>query len=413
MKKIIVQAALSLICYCACGLTVTPSTTISLLTCGTGNEVYSMYGHTALRIKDSSQNVDAVINYGIFSMADGDFVYKFVKGETDYMVAPSSFGDFMDEYNYDKRSVYENVLNLSDSSKQRLFDYLAWNLAPEHRVYRYKYYSDNCATRIRDLLDKSCVITWNKTSDHRVAMPADVEHASVVGDFWKPGNTYSFRDMIVIYQQKLPWIDFGIHLPMATPSDYAMDYRSVMFLPDFLMDAVQNARVVVNGVEQPLARPSVCLLFFKAIKDQSPFWMLPPFWVLVCFITLIATTTIGFMKGKLALLTDVILLTVTGLMGLLLFYLSFFSVHEALSPNFNLWWAFPVHLVVLLIIIFYRKIFDYYSIFIIVLYGSFFVCVPFLKQSISVYYMLLPLVLLGRQVLRLILKKKDGITPRS
>lgn len=370
--------------------TVTPSTSISLITCGSGFDVYSLYGHTALRVRDSASGIDVAVNYGIFSMAGDDFVYKFVKGETDYMVAASPFDIFLDDYKYEERSVYENVLNLSDSSKQAIVDFIDWNVKAENRVYRYKYFSDNCATRVRDLLEKNAVIRWKTDGNNRKPLTRDVEYSGVVSDYWLHPDSYSFRRLISVYQGKMPWLDFGIHLPMASPADKQIGFREAMFAPDFLMDAVLNAEVQVDGKPVALSQPTVTLVCFPGATPQASITDNPHLVVSAFCLALLLVSLFGFLRRQLFRGIDVFLLFITGIIGLLLFYMSFFSVHEYLFPNYNLVWALPLHAVAAVAVVVSKKFFYGYCSFVLVFYALFFASVAFIPQSISLSYLALP-----------------------
>lgn len=60
---------------------------ISLVTCYPGDKIYELFGHTAIRVQRSgSEAFDLAFNYGMFSFATGNFVYKFTAGQTDYML---------------------------------------------------------------------------------------------------------------------------------------------------------------------------------------------------------------------------------------------------------------------------------------------------------------------------------------
>ena len=104
-----------------------PDASVSILTCDPGIDVYSMYGHTAIRVKDEAQHIDDVFNYGLFSFDAPDFMYRFAKGQTDYLMGGEKYGSFMREYIEDKRSVYEQVLNLPPDGKTGLFKALLEN----------------------------------------------------------------------------------------------------------------------------------------------------------------------------------------------------------------------------------------------------------------------------------------------
>jgi len=390
--------SLSLSLTTRASITVTPNTRISLLTCGAGYEIYSMYGHTAIRIKDSSIGYDYVVNYGIFSMGIDNFAWLYLKGETDYEVAASTFEDFMAEYRDDNREVYENEIQIPDSGKRILLDYLAWNLEPENKVYRYKFFSDNCATRIRDLLERSMKISWNTNPHNRIESPANAQFTNVIKDYWQKNTNYTFRDIILIYQDKIPWVNAGIQIPIAAPADTHLTYRAAMFLPDFLMDAALNASTVSNGKLIPLVKPTIQLL--RADPRYIPVklsWFLRPQAIITAFFLLIVLLTIyGLYKKRLYRFIDVFLLLITGLIGILLVFMSFISVHECMRPNYNLWWAFPFNFFVVFIALFSKRLMLKYYFLLMVLYGLFFISLPFIPQTIAFIQCVFPLLIIIR-----------------
>ena len=90
---------------------------ISILTCSPGQEVYELYGHTALRVKNISRDEDWVFNYGMFSFNKPNFVWNFILGKTDYELGVVPFSYFIESYTRESRSVNELVLNLSENEK--------------------------------------------------------------------------------------------------------------------------------------------------------------------------------------------------------------------------------------------------------------------------------------------------------
>ena len=134
--------------------TLSDNAKVSVLTCGKGNELYSLYGHTAVRISDPSSGLDMVYNYGTFDFSTPNFGLKFVKGDLQYFVSTSSFRDFLENYDYEQRSVLEQVLDLPQSKKQELFDRLNRVLSSSERYYTYKFIDRNCTTKVADLLNE-------------------------------------------------------------------------------------------------------------------------------------------------------------------------------------------------------------------------------------------------------------------
>ena len=124
-------------------LPLSENTEVSILTCGTGSEIYSLFGHTAIRIKDTENQIDEVYNYGTFDFSTPNFYLKFVKGDLQYLETSCTFEEFFQEYLYEKRSVEEQVLNISTKQKQALFDYLNASLQSEERFYTYKFIDKN------------------------------------------------------------------------------------------------------------------------------------------------------------------------------------------------------------------------------------------------------------------------------
>ena len=97
---------------------------VSIFTCGRGNELYSTFGHTAIRIKDSINNLDVVYNYGAFDFRTENFYLKFVKGDLKYFINATSYEDFIFEYQSDNREVIEQTLSFPLAKKQELFELL-------------------------------------------------------------------------------------------------------------------------------------------------------------------------------------------------------------------------------------------------------------------------------------------------
>ncbi|MET0759893.1 MAG: DUF4105 domain-containing protein, partial [Flavobacterium sp.] len=131
------------------------NTTVSVITCGNGAEMYSLFGHTAIRITDKQNHIDEVYNYGAFDFNTPNFVLKFIKGDLQYFATNSSYNDFLYEYQYDKRTVGEQILNLSQVQKQQLFDDLNATLASEERFYTYKFIDKNCTTMVINIINKT------------------------------------------------------------------------------------------------------------------------------------------------------------------------------------------------------------------------------------------------------------------
>ena len=141
MKTLALLSILTLILFPkAYSIQLSPQAQISLLTCAPGDEIYSYFGHSAIRINDPLSGIDYVYNYGVFSFDTPHFIWRFIKGETDYMLAGQRMASFIGAYREEQRSVYEQVLNISQTEKQTLFDALLENAKKENRIYRYRHF---------------------------------------------------------------------------------------------------------------------------------------------------------------------------------------------------------------------------------------------------------------------------------
>lgn len=297
--------------------------TISILTCNPGEEVYSMYGHTAIRIKDSVQGFDVVYNYGIFSFESPNFLYRFAKGQTDYLMVGQKFSSFIPEYVEDKRSVYEQVLNLSPEGKTQLFQALMENAKPENRIYRYNFFMDNCATRVRDMIERNSGSPVQFTETH----PSE-----------------SYRDLIKKFHHSFRWFDLGIDLLVGRKADEPVSAYGQMFLPEYLLDQFAKAEIILDGKQQPLVQETRTLLEFpnSKLKTDLP-W---PAIVFALFFLLISGISIrSYLQKKNSDWLDYWLFGLSGFAGLIIGWFTLFSEHPAMSPNYNLLWAFPLNLV--------------------------------------------------------------------
>lgn len=300
-----------------------PNATISILTCDPGEEVYSMYGHTAIRVNDPAQGIDVVYNYGVFSFETPDFIYRFAKGQTDYLMVGQKFGSFLPEYVEDKRSVYEQVLNLSPEGKTLLFQALIENAKPQNREYRYNFFIDNCATRVRDMIERNSGSPVRFTDNH---------------------PTESYRDLIKKFHHSFRWTDLGIDLLIGKKAEEPVSAYGQMFLPEYLMDQFARAEITLEGKTQPLVQETRTLLEYPNSKLNTGLpW--PAIVFAVFFLIVLGITVRSYLLKKKTYWLDYVLFALSGLAGIIIGWFTLYSEHPALSPNYNLLWAFPLNLV--------------------------------------------------------------------
>jgi hypothetical protein len=295
---------------------------ISLLTCGVGELVYEIFGHTAVRVVDSTIQGDLrdiVYNYGMFNGYDESFEMKFMRGKLPYYVASYHYGDFMMEYTELGRSVEEQVLEISDSAKEQINAFLQENVQPENRYYKYDFFFDNCATRIRDIF------------------PTALGSGFVYGNAL-PASNLTFRDIINKYFYRRHWERVGVNILLGSKIDKQMTNSDIMFLPDYLRDGLDGA--TLNG--KKLATPPALIL--DGSKPISPGANLPMLLTSSLLLLTIAGTSLRKLK-LLGRIMSVLLLLVSGLLGSLLIFMWLGTDHQACGNNFNLLWAMPINLI--------------------------------------------------------------------
>lgn len=294
---------------------------ISLLTCTPGEELYSIFGHSAIRIMDSSSVTDYVFNYGTFNFNDEGFYLKFIRGKLLYYVSVERFDDFVYSYQSDGREITEQLLNFSPEEKIAIQQWLIENLKEENKYYKYDFFLDNCTTRLRDILLKHKI--------PQAQLPAVM-----------PANT-TFRQAIHAYLDKgeKHWSKLGIDLLLGAPTDGIMTASEQEFLPDNLMHALDSSKNIqlVSSSKKLYSLPN---------EGNQHGWFTPMvcFTILLCFILLISIS-----KSNIAIITlqnfDRLLFFMTGLMGVILILMWVCTDHSMTKNNYNLIWALPTHMV--------------------------------------------------------------------
>jgi len=301
---------------------------ISLLTAAPGNELYSAFGHSAIRVLDMDSGQDLVFNYGTFDFDTPNFYGRFVSGQLDYMLSVSTFSAFVSEYNRQRRGIREQVLNLNPEQTEYMLEFLQVNYQPERRGYRYEFFYDNCATRIRDAVDL------------------------VLGDqlLWrdevKANEEKTFRNLIDEYVLRMPWADLGIDLALGAVIDADASPQEEQFLPDYMFDAFARAEIEGDGPTRPLVKETSTIMEFprevQPMDAFNPYWL---FWLVAVGFTVI--TFIGFKKKKLFIGFDLAFFGLLGVIGIVVVLLWFATEHTATKWNWNLLWAFPGHLILI------------------------------------------------------------------
>ena len=291
------------------------SVEVGLLTCSPHEEIYSLYGHTALRWHDLRSGEDLAFNWGVFNFEKPYFILRFVFGLTDYELGAIPMKYIIDEYRSVGSSVTEQVLNLTAEEKQRLFLALIKNLQPENRIYRYNYFYDNCSTRPRDIVEQ-CI-------------NGKLEYAD--NDDFKP----SYREMVSACTSHHPWATFGNNVLLGVKADQATDRRQQEFLPQCLLYDFDRAQIYANGAYRPLVKERRTLVPAGVQVIEQDFIFSPT--ECACALLILSIAILGFewRKKKTFRLWDGLLMVVQGLVGLLLFVM-LFSQHPTTSTNLQI-----------------------------------------------------------------------------
>lgn len=293
---------------------------ISVLTCGLGNETYSYFGHTAIRVADRGNNIDVVYNYGAFDFRTPNFVAKFAKGDLQYFVIAHSFPEFTEEYNNEKRSVFEQELLIPQHAKQRLFDNLNTTLASEDRFYTYKFIDKNCTSMVVDIINKSLngtVITKKGATD--------ITYRSILFPYFN-GHFYDQLGTSIIFGTKVDQLGTKIFLPFE----------------------LKNSLEKTTYQNKALVAKTNTLLSFE--KETPGSWLNNVY----TYLFILAFIVLAHNK-----IVDKIYLLILSFIGTFFVFMGFYSFHHELAMNYNVLLFSPLLLVLLLFSVIKNKRWTY------------------------------------------------------
>ena len=298
LKKIILFLFIIVTVHLSFGqnIQLSKNTQVSVITCGTGNESYSLFGHTAIRVQDTDNGIDMVYNYGAFDFDTPNFVMKFIKGDLQYFAVAHSYTDFLEQYRYEKRSVYQQELRIPSPLKQQLYDNLTTSLASGESHYTYKFIDKNCTSMVVDILnstlDTAAIVKKTDT---------DTSYRTILYPYFD-GHFYEKLGTSVIFGTKVDRLGTQIFLPFE----------------------LQKSLAKVSFQNQPLAPENKTLLEYKKETPRS-WWNNAYTYVLFLgFIVLINNKK-----------SDLFYLSIMGVLGLFFVFVGFYSLHLELSNNYN------------------------------------------------------------------------------
>ncbi len=298
---------------------------ISLLTCTPGEELYSTFGHSGIRLYDSSRAIndhpDIVFNYGTFNFDDPGFYMKFIRGKLLYFVSTADFADFKDEYQSTNRGITEQVLNLTGPEKIALEHFLFENIKEENKYYKYDFFFDNCTTRLRD------IILQHKKNQAplNAVMPRGTRFRQAIHQYLDQNNKQ--------------WSKLGIDVLLGAPTDDVMTTAQSQFLPENLMKAFDSTNANHQLV---LSSNNLYPIQHTSSQEASFFTPIISFGLLLFLIILLDLSgnkrAAAFLQGF-----DGLLFFFTGALGILLIFMWFGTDHSMTKDNYNLLWAWPTH----------------------------------------------------------------------
>lgn len=294
---------------------------VSLVTIAPGTELYSFFGHTLIRVYDPDTGLDRAYSYGTFDFQTENFYWKFLKGTLPYSLSYNQMSDVLNYYaQYENRTLREQVLALNEQQRNQVFQLLETNYLPENRYYQYKFFYDNCATRIRDIFEKTApgVYPWEKLQQLK---------------------GLSYRDWMNRYLPENSWVTFGMNLALGFPSDVKASASQACYLPDNLEIAT------AQGTFQNKKIVEASLTLFEA-QPNSPvgFDPLGPVTVLMVISGLLLLLSTRFSHKKALLYgLDIAIFFIYGLLGMLIFFLATATDHEVMAYNISCLFLWPIN----------------------------------------------------------------------
>ena len=298
---------------------------ISVITCSTGNQLFSSFGHTDIRVQDSKLGIDVVYNYGTFDFDKPNFYLNFARGKLIYSLSRRRFENFLYEYELEKRWVKEQILEINNSEKNQLFQFLEENYLPENRDYFYDPLFNNCSTITGNILEK----------EFKNEIVYDANHLK---------KRYTFRQLVRQYIPVNSWGMFGIDLAFGGVTDREATVKEHMFMPYYAMAQLANTKK--SG--DPILMRQRTILNYPEESGNQPNSIIatPLFWFIMLLAFIAAITILDYRHGSHKTWIDFILFFVSGIAGVLILLLWVATDHIVTGKNFNFLWLMPINLFV-------------------------------------------------------------------
>jgi hypothetical protein len=284
---------------------------ISLVTFAPGEELHAAFGHAVIWVRDPLQNIDKAYSYGTFDFKTENFYWKFLKGTLPYSISFNSMNDLVYYYSQiEHRSIKLQSLQLDSLQKNTIYQALETNLLPENKNYRYQFFNDNCATRLRDIIELAApnAFQWPK-------------YKNLAG--------LSYRDWMNQYLVTNSWVTLGMNLALGIPSNQKANASESCYLPDNLSLALEMAEV--NGqkfADSPLQ------VYQAPEVEKAGFDWFGPLVILQLLIAILVFLSIKFRNNSRFLYgLDIGLFGLMGLLAWFIFFLATGTDHDVMAWN--------------------------------------------------------------------------------
>lgn len=307
---------------------------ISVLTIGPGNSLSDSFGHSAIRVQDKSKNYDLVFNYGVYDFNDPNFYTNFIKGYLNYSLGVSYYEDFKSSYISNNRSIKEQVILFPEKLNKKIVDRLIFNSKPENKNYLYDYFSNNCSTIIKDIIEES-LIKYDYKNDYSVEN--------------KSKNTY--RNLIYENINKNSWGSLGIDICLGSYIDQEIDVKKNTFLPEYLFDYLNSSYYKHPDLHNNIKLVKKINFInnqnkeFQNLSSNTLFYS--PLFIFIILSSLFLFISIRNHNNKTVQLILQSTHIITSAIGFLLLFLWFFTDHYTSAYNYNLLWANPLNIILI------------------------------------------------------------------
>jgi hypothetical protein len=306
-------------------LKLTNNAEISVITCGPGTELYTAFGHSAFRVRDTSLGLDRIYNYGTFDFNQPNFYGNFAKGDLLYFLNTTETARFLRVYYHEKRWVKGQVLDLNPTDNQRVYEYLEKNTLPENREYLYDYFFNNCSTKLYDVVNYAL---GDKLVKPELFINQDLTH----------------RELMQLYLGNQPWGDFGIDLCLGSVIDRKATPHEYLFLPDNVLTYFDSLQIN-DGLLRPIVKRTETILAPKKTEEKKS-WFTPLLLFTIIGLIVLWVTVRNILRKKRSRFIDFSIYFITGIIGLVISLIWFATNHISAENNFNILWAFAPNLIV-------------------------------------------------------------------